>query len=62
MPYYCFNENCNRWGEAQSIAMYLLWPEQGKLGKCKECGKPLIRHDNWNEDCRIGDDGKAVVV
>lgn len=61
MAYYCFNEDCNRWGDAQAVGIVATWPEPGKAGRCDECSFPLIRHDTWDRrEVRYGDDGKPI--
>lgn len=61
--YYCFNENCNLWGEVVPVAVVLLWPAAGLLPhSCPECGGHLYFHDAWDGNHRIHDDGTPVIL
>lgn len=59
MPLYCFNPNCDQWGERtklEPIGMILIFPSPYMPMSCPECGGLLIYH-NWDEDLRQSDDG-----
>jgi hypothetical protein len=59
--FYCFNENCNLWGEpVTGIGFNLTWPFRPMGGPCVECGHNVIWHDNWLADQRQHDDGTPV--
>lgn len=59
---YCFNTNCNRWGEHASSGGVLLWWPGNFTGTCDECGGVTVVHDNWDRDERTHDDGTKVVA
>jgi len=59
---YCFNHNCNLWGEHQNIAVWATLPMIGHFPHaCKECGGGLFFHDTWDGDQRRHDNGARVV-
>ncbi len=63
MAFYCFNTDCNPWGEPQGTyknrGRYLTWPGND-TSKCNECGGVTVVHDNWEKDYRTHDDGTLV--
>lgn len=66
--WYCFNTDCNRWGEAPppwgrtgTGRTLELRFEYGKLEEaCPECGGDLLFHDNWDRNERTHDNGAKV--
>lgn len=62
--YYCFNPDCNMWGEPQGtyggagllLVDYIGW----YVSRCNECGHITVVHDNFTKDTRTHDDGTPV--
>jgi hypothetical protein len=62
MSFYCFNEDCNLWGESQRVVIHAVLPFPGCLNNsCRSCGGDLNYHDNWKYDDRHYDSGAPVV-
>jgi hypothetical protein len=61
MSYYCFNPNCDLWGDAQPCVLLACSPPI-VASVCKGCEGELIFHDNWDRDERTHDDGTPVTA
>lgn len=66
-PYYCFNPECERWGdeipqEYQFVLAIFKWPPVDVIGwtDCPDCNHHSYWHDNWDKDERTHDDGSPV--
>lgn len=63
MSFYCFNPECEHWGDVvrqEAVGRTLEWPGWGSgIGhtKCPSCGQDSYWHDNWDKDERMSDDG-----
>lgn len=59
--FYCFNENCNKWGEAVNVGVVATWPQPAMApNSCHECGGNLYFHDTWDGNRRLSDQGEKV--
>jgi hypothetical protein len=67
--YFCFNTNCDHWGENPWIALQketgrhygrMAIQHSNEAFPCPYCGMPCPPHDNWLRDERRHDDGTPV--